>query len=72
MSDFLKGAAVGFLFALCLSGWWLMGEGIGVSGSQYVWPFQLFTTNVWVTGDIFMTMVAVLAGVGAYLGARSK
>lgn len=63
---------MGFLFALVLLGWWGFSEGLGVSGSVYVWPFQLFTTNVWVTGDIFLTLTAAIAGTGVYLALRGE
>ena len=68
--SFLSGAVFGFFFALVLLGWWGFSEGIGVSGGVYVWPFQLFTTNVWVTGDVFMTLTALLAGLAVVLASR--
>ncbi len=63
---FLKGAAFGFLFALVLLGWWGFSEGIGVSGGFYIWPFQLVRTNVWVTGDVFLTLTGLIAGLALY------
>ena len=68
--SFISGAAVGFFFALVLLGWWGLSEGLGVSGGVYVWPFQLFTTDVWVTGDIFLTLTAFLTGVAVVLASR--
>ena len=68
--SFISGAAVGFFFALVLLGWWGFSEGLGVSGGVYVWPFQLVTTDVWVTGDIFLTLTAFLTGVAVVLASR--
>ena len=68
--SFISGAAVGFFFALVLLGWWGFSEGIGISGGVYVWPFQLVTTDVWVTGDIFLTLTAFLTGLAVVLPLR--
>ena len=64
--SFVSGAAVGFFFALVLLGWWGFSEGIGVSGGVYVWPFQILTTDVWVTGDVFLTLTGLIAGLALY------
>ena len=71
MREFVIGAAFGFFFALVSLGWWGFSEGIGVSGGSYVWPFQLFTTSVWATGDIFLTLNALLAGSAVLYAARA-
>lgn len=69
---YLFGLTTGFLFALVVSGWWLFSEGIGVSGGKYEWPFMLFETNLAVTGDIFLTLTAAIAGTGVYLALRGE
>ena len=68
--SFLEGAVFGFIMALVLAGWWGFSEGIGVSGDSYVWPFQLVTTDVWVTGDIFLTLTGLVAGLALLFAKR--
>lgn len=70
MKQFVVGSVFGFLFALVSLGWWGFSEGLGVSGGSYVWPFQLFTTTVWVTGDIFLTLNAMIAGCAVLYASR--
>jgi hypothetical protein len=64
--SYLKGAATGFVFALLLLGWWGFSVGLGVSGGVYHWPFELATTDVWVTGDVFLTLTASVAGLAVF------
>ncbi|MDG6910040.1 MAG: hypothetical protein JRN17_03450 [Nitrososphaerota archaeon] len=68
--SYLAGTLTGFLFALILLGWWGFSVGIGVSGDVYVWPFELFTTDVWVTGDVFLTLTASVAGLAVFAASR--
>ena len=72
MDRFLKGALVGFLFALVLLGWWGFSVGIGVSGASYIWPYQIVATPIWATGDVFLTLTATVAGVAVWLAGDQK
>lgn len=72
MKQFLIGITFDFFFALVSLGWWGFSEGLGVSGGSYVWPFQLFTTSVWATGDIFLTLNALIAGMAVLYATRMQ
>jgi hypothetical protein len=63
VKDFDKGLVLGFFFALLSLGWWSFSVGLGVHGDYYDWPFFLFRTNIWTTGDIFLSMNAALVGI---------
>jgi hypothetical protein len=63
LKDFDKGLVLGFVFALLSLGWWGFSEGLGVVGGYYDWPFHVIKTDVWVTGDIFLSLNAVVVGI---------